>query len=100
MQMQERTIDDRLFPDAESRRDAWQRLAPFYHEIISGEDQLVLIVSHGDLLSLFHAMFLGMQPESLNEADMFGLAGGVSMLQVTDDGRHRIRKLSDMSYIL
>lgn len=31
-EMQEKTIDDRLFSDAESRRDEWNRLQPFFHE--------------------------------------------------------------------
>ena len=29
-EQQERTIDDRLFSDAESRRDEWNRLQPFF----------------------------------------------------------------------
>ena len=35
----ERTVDDRLFPDAESRRDAWNRLRPFLQQLTdSGRD--------------------------------------------------------------
>ena len=30
LEMQEKTIDDRLFSDAESRRDEWNRLQPFF----------------------------------------------------------------------
>ena len=29
MECQEKTVDDRMFPDAESRRDVWNRLDPF-----------------------------------------------------------------------
>ena len=32
-EMQEKTIDDRLFSDAESRRDEWNRLKPFFDEV-------------------------------------------------------------------
>ena len=35
LEMQECTVDDRLFREAESRRDAWNRLAPFFNEIIA-----------------------------------------------------------------
>ena len=36
----ENTVDDRLFSDGESRRDAWNRLKPFYDEIINSyEDE-------------------------------------------------------------
>ena len=31
---EEKTVDDRLFSDGESRRDAWNRLLPFYEEVM------------------------------------------------------------------
>jgi probable phosphoglycerate mutase len=52
MECQERTVDDRMFSDAESRRDEWNRLLPFYLEIIGSDDENIIIVSHGDLLSV------------------------------------------------
>ena len=60
LEMQEKTIDDRLFSDAESRRDEWNRLKPLFDEIMASEDENIIIVSHGDLLSVFNAMFLGL----------------------------------------
>lgn len=95
----ERTIDDRLFSDAESRRDEWERLKPFYEEIISSEEELILIVSHGDLLSVFNTMFAGLNVEAINSFEMFGLAGGVSFLQINDEGKRFIKRLSDMSFV-
>lgn len=50
--MQEKTIDDKLFSDAESRRDEWNRLKPFFNEIMDSEDENIVIVSYGDLLSI------------------------------------------------
>ena len=38
LEMQEKTIDDRLFSDAESRRDEWNRLKPFYDEIMANNE--------------------------------------------------------------
>jgi len=35
----------------------------------------------------------------LNKCDEFGLPGDVSFLQEKEDGKHIIRRLSDMSYI-
>lgn len=99
MEKPEKTVDDRLFADAESRRDEWQRLQPFFDEIMAGEDETVVIVSHGDLLSAFHAMFLRLPVEALNEAELWGAAGGVSMLVVNDAGKRIIRRLGDMSYV-
>jgi len=106
LEMQERTVDDRLFKAAESRRDAWNRLAPFFDEIMASEDENIILVSHGDLLSIFNAMWLGLPVEAMNSLDLFGMAGGVSFLHVAEDradpgttkGKRVIRRLSDMSF--
>ena len=80
LEMQEKTIDDRLFSDAESRRDEWNRLQPFFDEVMASDDENIIIVSHGDLLSVFNTMFLGLSIETINTSEMFGLAGGVSYM--------------------
>ncbi|MBQ7184785.1 MAG: histidine phosphatase family protein [Clostridia bacterium] len=97
LERDEKTVDDRLFSDAESRRDVWNRLKPFFEEMMADEYENVVIVSHGDLLSVFNAMFLGLQVESLNTSEIFGLAGGVSRLIVRDDGKRVIRNIGDMA---
>lgn len=99
LEMQERTIDDRLFSDAESRRDEWNRLLPFFQRLMQSDHENIIIVSHGDLLSVFNAMWLGLPPESLNDMELFGLSGGVSFLHEGSDGKRRIRRLSDLSFI-
>ena len=100
MEGPEKTVDDRLFSDGESRRDAWNRLKPFYEEIMASEDELIILVSHGDLLSSWNAMFLGFQVEDFYRVDIHGPAGSVSHMFVEDDGKHKIRHINDMSYIL
>ena len=99
LEKQEKTIDDRLFSDAESRRDEWNRLKNFFEEVMGNEEENIIIVSHGDLLSVFNAMFLGLDVEAMNQAEMFGLAGGVSFMFENNDGKRFIKKISDMSYI-
>ena len=99
MECQEKTVDDRMFSDAESRRDEWNRLLPFYQQILASNDENIIIVSHGDLLSVFNAMWLGLDVESMNHAEIFGLAGGVSFMTETPEGKHIIKRISDMSYI-
>ena len=99
IEMQEKNIDDRLFADAESRRDEWNRLAPFFDRLMNSGAQNIIIVSHGDLLSVFNAMWLGLSVESLNSMELFGLSGGVSFLHEDDNGKRFIRRLSDMSFI-
>lgn len=95
----ERTVDDRLFPSAESRRDEWNRLKPFFDEITSNDEEYIIIVSHGDLLSVFNAMWLGLPVESLEKAELFGVSGGVSLLFENSEGKRFIKKLSDTSYM-
>ena len=99
LECNEKTVDDRLFSDAESRRDEWNRLRPFFDRVMADDSKNIVIVSHGDLLSVFNAMFLGLEAESLNAVDLFGFAGGVSQMIVKDDGKRTIRRLSDMSYV-
>lgn len=100
MEQPEVTVDDRMFSDAESRRDAWNRLRPLFDELMASDAKCLVVVSHGDLLGIFHAMFLDMSVEQLNTVDLRGQSGGVSVLQVTDEGKHVLRKLSDMSYLV
>ena len=95
----ENTVDDRLFSDGESRRDAWNRLKSFYDEVINSKEENIIIVSHGDLLSIWNAMYIGLPIESFYEVDIHGPAGGVSHMIIGDDGKHRVRHINDMSYI-
>lgn len=99
LEMQEKTIDDRLFSDAESRRDEWNRLQPFFDEVMASDDENIIIVSHGDLLSVFNTMFLGLSIETINTSEMFGLAGEVSYMFENNERKRFIKKMSDMSYV-
>jgi probable phosphoglycerate mutase len=99
LEMQEKTIDDRLFSDAESRRDEWNRLKPLFDEIMASEAENIIIVSHGDLLSVFNAMFLGLSVESLNEFELFGMAGGVSFMFENNEGKRFVKRMGDLSFI-
>ena len=99
LECQEKNVDDRLFSDAESRRDTWNRLKPLFDELMANEEENIILVSHGDLLSVFNAMFLGLSVEDLNGCDMFGLSGGVSYMFVNDEGKRVVKRLSDMSYL-
>ncbi|MBP3637946.1 MAG: histidine phosphatase family protein [Clostridia bacterium] len=99
IEVQEKTIDDRMFSDAESRRDEWNRLLPFFEEIMQSNAQNIILVSHGDLLSVFNAMWLCLPAETLNDMDLFGMAGGVSWMLKDNEGKRMIRRLSDLSYM-
>ena len=96
----EKTVDDRLFSDGESRRDIWNRLLPFFHEIMENDEENIIIVSHGGLLSVFNAMFQGLPVESMNTCELWGPSGGVSRMTVKDDGKRMIRCMGDLSFVL
>ena len=99
MEVQEKSIDDRMFSDAVSRRDEWNRLKPLFDEIMASEEECVVVVSHGDLLSVWNTMFLGMDVDALNQFELFGMAGGVSFMFQNDEGKRFIKKMSDLSYL-
>lgn len=99
MENTEKNVDDKMFSDAESRRDEWNRLRPFFDEIMNSKDENIIIVSHGDLLSVFNMMWLGLEVEMLNQFELFGLSGGVTVMTENNDGKRIIKKMSDLSYI-
>lgn len=99
IESEEKTVDDRMFCDAESRRDEWNRLLPFFQEMMNSKNENIIIVSHGDLLSIFNFMWLGLNIELINKSEIFGLPGGISLMIENNQGKHIIKKLSDMSYI-
>ncbi|MBQ4545572.1 MAG: histidine phosphatase family protein [Oscillospiraceae bacterium] len=99
MEKPERSVDDRLFPSAESRRDERKRLEPFFDEITKNDEEYIIIASHGDLLSVFNAMWLGLPAESLEKAEIYGVPGGVSFLFENSEGKRFIKKISDTSYM-
>src|SRR5690606_29818224 len=82
IEQEELTVYDKCFADAESRYDVWKRLLPFYEDIIANDEENIIIVSHGDTLSLFNAMWLGLEIAFLNKIDLYGTRGGVSFLCV------------------
>ncbi|MFD2918896.1 histidine phosphatase family protein [Terrimonas rubra] len=96
---EENTIYDKCFSDAESRFNVWQRLLPFYNEILYNNEENMIIVSHGDTLSIFNVMWLGLDVAMLNDISLYGVSGGVSFLHQTADGKRIIKRLSDTSYM-
>lgn len=100
LECQEKTIDDKVFSDAESRREVWNRLYPFFRTIMTDEHKNIILVSHGDTLSIFYSMWLGLDVESLNHIQLFGSAGGVSYMYENDESKKVIKKMCDLSYIL
>jgi len=93
------SVDEKPFIGAESKREVWHRLLPFYNQIITSPEENIIIVSHDGTLSLFYAMWLGFEVNLLERCELSGKSGGVSIL-VEDAECHRmITRLNDLSYI-
>jgi len=92
-------IDDRPFNGAETKREKWNDLSPFVNQIINSNDENIIIISHGGTLSIFAAMWLGLEVEDLNHCDFGGSSGSVSIFQEDSDGKRVIKRLGDMSFL-
>lgn len=93
-------IDDKPFSGCESKRDVWIRLTEFFNKIMSNEEENIIIVSHDGTLSIFFAMWLGLEIEALNRCNISGRKGGVSFLREDEKGNRIISRLNDLSYII
>ncbi len=95
-----KTIDDRPFNEAESKREVWNRLLAFYNQIVENDDENIIIVSHDGTLSIFYSLWLGLEIETLNKCNLAGKAGGVSFLYEDSEKNRIIKRLNDLSYIV
>jgi probable phosphoglycerate mutase len=79
--------DYRPFEDAESDRDLWKRLYPFYQELAFGEQEKLLIISHGTTLSFLQSMLLGDVFEDIEHRRFIGKGGSVSKFTIETNGK-------------
>ena len=79
--------DYRPFLDAESDRDLWNRLYPFYQQIISNEQEKIVVVSHGTTLYFLQMMLIGYQFRDIERVRFDGRGGSVSKFTVKKDGK-------------
>ena len=79
--------DHRDFPDAESDRDLWDRLLPFYTDLMACPAEQVIVVSHGTTLSFLQSMLAGQTVEDRGRFRCNGSSGSLSRFTVEDSGR-------------
>jgi len=92
------TIDDRLFPSAQTRREQAEQLGSFWDQLLQQDDDLLILISHGDTLGMLQALWLKLEADALNSIQFAGQAGGVSCLWERD-GKRIVRKFNDLSYL-
>ena len=79
--------DYKPFPDAESDRELWNRLTPFYRQITESDEERILIVSHGTTLSFLQSMIMGYGFEDIAKFRFNGCGGSVSKFVIEPDGK-------------
>lgn len=79
--------DYKPFDDAESDRDLWNRLYPFYEEIISNDMERIIIVSHGTALSFLQSMIMGYTFKDIERIRFNGNGGSVSKVVIEPNGK-------------
>ncbi|MDR1631130.1 MAG: phosphoglycerate mutase family protein [Oscillospiraceae bacterium] len=94
-----KTVDEKPFVGSESKREVWNRLLHFQDDIMANAENNFIIISHSGTLSVFFALWLGLDVEMLNRCDLSGNAGGVSFLHEDSDRKRIIRRLNDMQYL-
>ena len=93
------TAHAQIVKGAESLYDVWQRVQAFYDEMLTQKEDVIIVYSHGALLSVFNLVHLKLSTESLNTSLIHGRSGSISILKILEDGRHSIERFNDMSYL-
>ncbi|MEA4863308.1 MAG: histidine phosphatase family protein [Victivallaceae bacterium] len=93
------SIDDKVFQGAESIREAYRRIEEFVGRLLALPHERIMVVSHGDALSIFNAVWLRMEVGMLNRCRISGHPGGVSFMAEDADGKRLITRLSDLAYL-
>lgn len=79
--------DYRPFADAESDRDLWLRIFPFYEKLISCDEEKILIVSHGTTLRFLQSMLTGDSFHDIAKNRFNGHAGSIMKFVFKKDGQ-------------
>ena len=90
-------VDYKPFDDAESDRDLWNRLYPFYQEIVSNSYEKILIVSHGTALSFLQSMLMGQSLQDHSHSKFNGRSGSISRFEIDKDGKVTARYINRSS---
>jgi probable phosphoglycerate mutase len=90
------TYADNHFTDAESWSEFWNRIADCCNKITEDKAENIIIASHGMTMSVWQYAWLGLD---LRDFEYLGHPGGVSFMQVKDNGSRIINRWNDTSYM-
>ena len=89
------SIDAPEFRGAETWRELWNRIDSVCRDIIAGEAENIILVSHGGALAVWHQGLLDFDVHDRK----IGPAGGVSFFTVDNNDERTIKRLNDSSYM-
>ena len=78
--------DHKDFPDAESDRELWNRLQPFFTEMMGSALERIIVVSHGTTLSFLQSMLSSQSVEDRGRFRFNGSSGSLSRFMVEESG--------------
>lgn len=88
------SIDEPEFHGAETWRELWNRIESVCRDIVAGEAENIILVSHGGALAVWHQ---GWFTFDVRERKI-GPPGGVSFIEINNNGERIISRLNDLSY--
>ena len=86
------------FTGSETVREHFVRVNDFLQDILSNDEDNIIIVSHGGTKSVFQVSFLDIDIAKANEVSIHSKAGTVSQYIVQDDGHKRVISIGDTYY--
>ena len=89
------SIDEPEFHGAETWRELWNRIESGFRDIVADEAENIILISHGGALAVWHQGLFGFDVRDRK----IGPAGGVSFMEINEDGERSIKRLNDMSYM-
>ena len=93
------TRTDTIIVVALDHKEGVIRMASIYRDtLLQQDDNLLILISHGDTLGMLQALWLKLEADALNSIQFAGQAGGVSCLWERD-GKRIVRKFNDLSYL-
>ena len=87
---------DSHFSEAETWGVFWNRIAHCCDRIAGDEADNIIIASHGMSMSVWQSVWLGL---GVRDFEYLGYPGGVSFMQINDDGGRAIKRWNDTFYM-
>jgi len=93
------SIDDKLYNNAESIRDVYNRVAEFSNELMTNQAENIILIAHGISASVFAVAWLGLDVELLNKISISLMgSGSVSFMRQDANGKRVLLRTCDRSY--